>query len=133
MGFLGGVSNRSNLRVHFAHRHVQDKILILEEGNRPHPRYPKCNMFVLHKALNGQHLATDICRRGEERKWRRLTEYEARSVAETAITAYGITLDPVSSLNYLGRVMLALENNWTVVVCNLRRAQQKWGRLTRVL
>ena len=32
-GCLYGSSNRSNLRVHFAHPHVWDTIVILEEGN----------------------------------------------------------------------------------------------------
>ena len=45
-GCLGGASNRTNLRVHFTHRHAQDTIVILEEGNLPYPRCPKCNMFV---------------------------------------------------------------------------------------
>ena len=37
-GCLGGASNRINLRVHFAHHHVRDTIVILEEGNRPYPK-----------------------------------------------------------------------------------------------
>ena len=73
-GFLGGASNRANLRVHFAHRHAQDTIVILEEGNRPYPRCPQFDMFVSHKDLNGLYLTTALCRRGAERKRRRLTE-----------------------------------------------------------
>ena len=29
-GCMGGASNRTSLRVHFAHRHTRDKIVILE-------------------------------------------------------------------------------------------------------
>ena len=43
----------------------------------------------------------------------------------TTITAYGIPLAPVTSSKYLGRVLLAPDNNLQVVVKNLRRAQQK--------
>ena len=32
-GCLGGSSNWTNLQVHFAHRHAQNTIVILEEGN----------------------------------------------------------------------------------------------------
>ena len=67
---MGGASNWTNLRVHFAHRHARNTIVILEEGNRPYHRCPKCDMFVSHKALNGRHLATAFCCRGEERKRR---------------------------------------------------------------
>ena len=34
-GCLGGSSSRTNLQIHFAHRHMWDTIVILEEGNRP--------------------------------------------------------------------------------------------------
>ena len=36
----------TNLWIHFMHRHVCDMIVIMEEGNRPHPRCPDCDMFV---------------------------------------------------------------------------------------
>ena len=36
-GCPGGATNRTNLRVHFAHRHVWDTIVILEEGNQNYP------------------------------------------------------------------------------------------------
>ena len=54
-------------------------------------------MFVLHKALNGRHLATEFCRRREERKWNQLAEEEEREGTEaaTAITAYRIPLYPI--------------------------------------
>ena len=60
-------------------------------------------------------------------------EEEARAGAETALSAYGIPLVPVSSFKYLGRVMLEADGDWPVVVYNLRSAHQKWLRLTRVL
>ena len=31
-----------DLRVHFVHRHVRDTLVVLEEGNQPIPRFPKC-------------------------------------------------------------------------------------------
>ena len=39
----------------------------------------------------------------------------------------------VTSFKYLGRVLTAEENDWPAVVRNLRRARQKWARMTRVL
>ena len=56
-----------------------------------------------------------------------------RAGAATVITAYGTPLASVSSFKYLERVMSALENNWTVVVRNLKKAQHKWAWLTWVL
>ena len=46
------------MRVHFVHRNVQDTVVMLEEGNLPHPRCARCDMQVPRKALNGRHLGT---------------------------------------------------------------------------
>ena len=116
---MGEASNRTNLQVHFAHRHLRDTIVILEEGNQPYPWCPNCDMFVSHKSLKGWHLETDFCRRGEERKRRRLEEEEARPSTERAITAYGILLALVTSFKYLGRLLLVADNNWPTVVHNI--------------
>ena len=46
------------IRVQFFHRHVRDTVIILEEGNLPHPRSPLRYMLVPWPALNRRHLAT---------------------------------------------------------------------------
>ena len=66
------------MRVHSLHRHVLDTVVILEEGNLPHPRCTQCNILVPWRALNGRHHATDQCARGSEWKRRRLVEAELR-------------------------------------------------------
>ena len=45
-GLQWGAPRCTNLQVQFAHHHVKDSIVILEEGNRPYPHYPKCDIFV---------------------------------------------------------------------------------------
>ena len=52
------------MRVHFLHRHVHDTVVILEEGNLPLPRCPRCDLQVSRKALNGRHLETNQCKTG---------------------------------------------------------------------
>ena len=66
------------MRVNFWHRHVKDTVVILEEGNLPHPRLPLCGMLVPWKALNGTHRRTAQCNRGAERKRRQLATEEER-------------------------------------------------------
>ena len=132
-GFLGGPSNWINLRFHFAHCHVRDTIVILEEGNWPYPRFPQCDIFVSHKALNGLHMVTAFCQWVEESKRHHLEEKEARAGDETAITVYGITLAMVKSFKFLGRILMVAYNDWPVVVSNLRKARRNWAQLTRLL
>ena len=71
-GFPGDLATRTAMQVHFVNRHVQDTVLMLEKGNLPHPRCPRCDMRVPRKALNGRHLGTAQCVKGAERKRRRL-------------------------------------------------------------
>ena len=66
------------MQVNFLHRHVQDNVVILEEGNLPHPWCPQFDMMVPWNAMRGSHLATAQCARGAERKIRRLAEEEQK-------------------------------------------------------
>ena len=75
-GCTEALATRTAMRVHFMHRHVQDTVVMLEEGNLPHPRCPRCDMQVPRKALNGRHMGTAQCKKGAERKRRRLAETE---------------------------------------------------------
>ena len=85
----GRAGTRTAMRVHFWRRHVRDTIIILEEGNLPHPRYENCDMFVLWRALNGRHKSTMMCNSGAERKRKRLAEAVIRESTEMAFEVYG--------------------------------------------
>ena len=74
----GGAKIRTNLRIHFRHRHVQDTIVIPKEGKRPHPCCPDCDIFVPWAALNRSHPTTALCVRRAEQKRQRLEEGEVR-------------------------------------------------------
>ena len=84
---------RTAMHVHSWRRHVLDTVIILEEGNLPHPRCKNCDMLVPWQALNGRHKDTAMCRSGVERKRRRLAEAEIRESMERAFEAYGEQLE----------------------------------------
>ena len=132
-GCLGGASNQTNLWVHFAHLQAQDTIMILEEGNRPNPRCTQCDMFMSHKALRIRHMMTSFYQEGVERKRRRLAAEESRVGAEPAFTEDGIPLVQLTSLKYIIQIIMEADDNWPAVVSNLRKARQKWARLTGLL
>ena len=56
--FRGQVATRAKMIVHFLHIYVRDTVIILEEGNLPHPPLPKCYMMVMWKYLNTQNTTT---------------------------------------------------------------------------
>ena len=132
-GCLGQAATRTAMQVHFLHRHVQDTVVILEEGKPPHPSCPQCEMLVPWHVLNGRHLATTQCASGAERKRRRLWEEELRERSEGAFQAYTEPLENVTAFRYLGRVMTAGDDDWPTVVGNLKTARKSWGRLLQIL
>ena len=95
-GCLGVLATRTDMRVHFLHRHVHNTVVMLEEGNLPLPRCPRCDLQVTRKTLNGRHLGTLQCKKGAERKRQRLVETETRENAERAFHAYGKPMEAVS-------------------------------------
>ena len=99
------LATRAAMRVHFVHQHVHETVVILEEGNLPLTRCPRCDLQVSRKALNGRHLGTSQCRTGMERKRRRLAEAEMRKTSEKAFHAYGKQMRAVTEFRYLGRVL----------------------------
>ena len=98
-----GVSvTRAAMQVHFVHRNVHDTVVILEEGNVPLTRCPRCDLQVSRKALNGRHLETSQCRTGTERKQRRLAEAELEITPEKEFHAYGIKMRAVTDFTGTG-------------------------------
>ena len=88
-GCPGQVATRTEMWVHFLHRHVLDTVVIMKEGNFPHPRCAQYDMLVPQRYLIGRHPITAHCARGAERKRRRLAEAETRDISEQDFEAYG--------------------------------------------
>ena len=119
--------------MHFVHRHVQETVVMLEEGNLPHPRCPRCDMQVPRKALNGRHLGTTQFAKGVERKQRWLSETETRENLEWAFHTYGKPMEAVLEFRYLRRLMTETGDDWRAVVGNIKKARGSWGSLAWVL
>ena len=83
---------------------MQNIVIILEEGNLPHPRCTNCYMFVPWRALNGLHKSTEICKGGADKKRRRLEEAEVRDRAGMVFKVYGEQIQTVPRFKYLGRI-----------------------------
>ena len=108
-------------------------MIILKEGNFPHPCSPRCDMLVPWKALNGRHITNTQCAMGTEKKRCRLEAEEMREITEKAFHGYGMPLETVTPFKYLGRIMMASDDDWTSVVDNLRKAWKSWARMESIL
>ena len=107
--------------------------MILEEVNLPYPRCPKCDMFVYQQSFNSRYPINSLCQEGKERKRKRLGTEEVEAGVSVALTACGRPLTEVPSFKYLGRILSVSDDDWPVVIRNLRRALNKWACLSRVL
>ena len=58
---------------------------------------------------------------------------EERAVTSRAFSAYGHPLEMVTSFRYLGRVILAADNDWLAAVRTLAKVRAMWSRMTRIL
>ena len=112
---------------------MRDTIIILEEGNLPHPRCENCDMFVLWRALNGRHKSTMMCKSGAEMKRQSLVEAEIRESTEMVFEVYGQQIKSVPRFTYLGRVMTEGDDDWPAVAGNLAKGQKSWGRIQGIL
>ena len=52
---------------------------------------------------------------------------------EQAFHAYGKPMEAVSEFRYLGRLLMATNNDWPAVAGNIQKVRVSWGRLARVL
>ena len=48
------------------HCHVRDMVVMVEEGNRPHPRCPFCYVLVPWEAINSFYINIYLCSKGAE-------------------------------------------------------------------
>ena len=67
-GCSGQAETHTAIRVHFWNWHVRDTVVILEEVNLPHPRFPLCDMPIMWRLLNGMHWRTTQCKKGGGQK-----------------------------------------------------------------
>ena len=84
-------------------------------------------------ALNRAHLTSMMCRRGTERKQRRLLIEEMEEQMGRVLLAHVTPLTAVFSFRYLERILSSTDDNWLAMEQNLRRAQGKWVRLNKIL
>ena len=129
-GYRGQAETGIAMWFYFLHRHIRDTLIILEEGNAPHPR---CDMLVPWNDLNGRHITITQCSKGAERKRWQLAENDIQESVDRALQAYGRPLAMVPSFKYLERVLMEEYDDCPVVVGNLWNALKSWERLKRIL
>jgi Reverse transcriptase (RNA-dependent DNA polymerase) len=120
------------MRQHFRDRHVRDIIHIVEEGNEPLPRCPKCGIF--QKDVGIKHQDTKTCKKFALRlEIQNSCKRNKQLAKDTKFTVFGTPIEQVHEFRYLGRQVTDTDDDKNAVMANLRKAVQTWGNLHRLL
>ena len=120
------------MRGHFRSRHLEDIIMITEEGL--FPRCIKCGLFQMGANDADKHQATKTCKKWAD-KMERYFQQQRQNVVqeETHFYVRGRELERVTEFKYLGRMMQDNDDDDAAYRRQLQRARQKWARFGQVL
>ena len=127
----GGATNRTNMRRHFSVRHGRT-MLHINGDPIPH-RCELCGMLVTPNSLQRGHRNSAMCRAEAERVRTAVAIRRARAALDVKFYAYGQELERVETFKYLGRLLSSMDSDWPALYSNLKKARQKWARLSCLL
>ena len=123
-------SRRCDLYNHFANRHMDDTICILEDGILP--QCVSCGRYGV-KMLSEKHIASKECTDRSER----LTKFRAlksrTNLNNVTFRINGVAIERVRSFKYLGRMVSERDCDHEAIECQLGRARTKWKRFSAIL
>ena len=123
-------NKRGRLRQHFQKRHVEDTIIIRQEGQLP--RCNRCGLFS--RVANTQaHIDSKACKDGTTRRQIILQARRQEQATTTKFQVDGQELKKKSQFKYLGRVLDDQDDDEHAALRQLTRARQKWGRISQML
>ena len=122
-GCLVRAATRTAMRVHFLHQYVWDTVVILEEGNRPHPWCLQCDMLVPGHALD----------RGGVVEEKAFSGGGIEGELVEGFSGLWITFGDVMKFIDLVRWVAAVDDDSTAVVGNLKKVRKSWGQLLLIL
>jgi len=118
------------MRMHFRNRHAfEDTIIVEEEGLLP--RCMKCGLF--QRDVGRRHQASRGCQEAQANRQRFLDSKVQETAREVVFMVNGVPIKTVREFKYLGRMLEDNDDDLPAVERNLKRARQKWGRISRIL
>ena len=125
----GCYNNPRAMRIHFRDRHVEDTIVIEQEG-----RLPRCTSCGMFGAVGARHQTTKMCKDATTRRQKQTVAKEHEQMKkEIVFTVSGKPIEIVDNFKYLGRITANTDNDETAVNRNLEQARKKWASMRRML
>ena len=123
-------AKRSTLRGHFARRHMEDKIIIREEGLLP--QCVDCGLFA-KTANTERHSESAACYNLTEQRRRYFQHLDQQNAENITFQVDGNNINHVYDFKYLGRMLDHTDDDNMAAERQLSRARQRWGRIGKVL
>jgi hypothetical protein len=126
-------TKRGSLRKHFRLRHLEDTIIIKEEGPLPLLRCNLCGFFS-KTASTPRHQGSAECRNFAEKRHRHFQQKQQEIAREISFNVNGEKIDKVSEFKYLGRILEETDDDEHAANRQLSRARARWGgRIAKIL
>ena len=130
LGCPASPTTRECMHHHFWTHHVQDTIIILQEG--AFPRCPRCGKYT--RSPHAKHFHTQSCQLQAHRLAHRLQyERHKQTLHQIHFHIDNIPIGHVTYFRYLGRILSADDCDDLAVHYNLQKARATWGRLHCIL
>jgi hypothetical protein len=121
------MKDRYGMRRHFMHRHLNDKIIIEEEGELP--RCPSCGMFGQHSQAHQQAKTRKVGTTRKDQRDMRREQHQARLVK---FKIGEEEIETVRDFKYLGRIT-SDDDDLPAARENMKKARNRWARVSRLL
>ena len=125
-----GTKSPAQMRRHFRQRHLEDTIVIEEEG-----QLAQCQLcgFFGATVMTAKHQQTAVCKQFALRR-QRYFRAQGQAKARTVVFTIGEQeIKQVKMFKYLGRMMEEEDDDNHAAFRQLKRAREKWGRIAGIL
>jgi hypothetical protein len=120
---------RGSMRRHFRARHLEDTIIIVEEGELP--RCDSCGIF--QKDVGPKHKMGGECIKATKTRKARKDEQVQKTARDVVFEVSGVPIENVKEFLYLGRTVEENDDDEPAIQRNLKRAREKWSKIGRIL
>jgi hypothetical protein len=121
-------TKRERMHKYFRSRHLEDIIIILQEGLLP--QCNNCGIFQKN-ALTERHTSSLECRHHSKTKRKIKKELIQPAASNVKFTVEEVPI--TSSFKYLGQIITEKDDDLPAVVAQINKSRQIWARISRIL
>ena len=123
-------NDRNKMRRHFRSIHLQDIIIIKEEGLLP--QCLQCGIFQ-NNVNSDKHLQSEDCKRYTEIKNNKRLDICNKASVNVKFQLDGNNIKAVNEFKYLGRIIDNDDNDMKAIQKQITKARAVWGKIGKIL